>query len=252
MLDSLLPPLLPLAVTALVSFAAGLARGFSGFGSAMIFIPVAGAALGPQMAAVLLLLVDNIAALPMIRPAWKLAARREVAVLVAGTVIGTPIGMQLLLHADPHALRWVISVTVFLLLGLLISGWRYRGAPSRPVAFAVGATSGLFSGAVQLGGPPVIAYWMGISAPAAQLRANIVLFFAFSSLVVTAVFLLGGLITLKAIVTGLVLLPIYTVAVRLGMRLFGLASEATFRRLCYALIALSAVLGLPLWDSLRQ
>lgn len=251
-MDQLLPSLLPLVVTLLVGAVAGLARGFSGFGSAMIFLPVAGAALGPAKAAALLLIVDNIAALPMIRPAWARAARGEVMVLVAGTLLGTPIGLMLLLYSDPLSLRWAISVTVVLMLGLLVSGWRYRGRPSRPLAFGVGALSGLFSGAVQLGGPPVIAYWMGLSAPAALLRANIVLFFAFSSLVGTAVYLAGGLITAEVLATALILLPVYTLGVRGGMRLFGLASELAFRRLCYALIALSALLGLPLWDGLLR
>jgi hypothetical protein len=34
----------------------------------------------------------------------------------------------------------------------------------------------------------------------------------------------------------------------LGSRMFGLASEETFRRICYALIALAALVSLPLFD----
>jgi hypothetical protein len=30
--------------------------------------------------------------------------------------------------------------------------------------------------------------------------------------------------------------------------MFGLASEAAFRRVCYALVLIALVIGLPLWD----
>ncbi|MFO1035197.1 MAG: sulfite exporter TauE/SafE family protein, partial [Hyphomicrobiales bacterium] len=50
-----------LAITALV---AGLARGFSGFGAALIFVPFAARFVGPQQAAALLLLTDGFLTVP--------------------------------------------------------------------------------------------------------------------------------------------------------------------------------------------
>jgi hypothetical protein len=34
--------------------------------------------------------------------------------------------------------------------------------------------------------------------------------------------------------------------------MFGLASDLTFRRVCYGMIALAALIGLPLWDGMRR
>ena len=42
------------------ALAAGLARGFSGFGAALIFVPLASAVVGPQVAVPLLLVVDGV------------------------------------------------------------------------------------------------------------------------------------------------------------------------------------------------
>jgi uncharacterized membrane protein YfcA len=47
-----------LAFVLLAAVIAGLARGFSGFGGALIFIPLAGAATSPQIASGLLLVID--------------------------------------------------------------------------------------------------------------------------------------------------------------------------------------------------
>ena len=49
-----------LAVLAAAAFIAGLARGFSGFGAALIFMPLASVVVTPQVAAPLLLVVDAV------------------------------------------------------------------------------------------------------------------------------------------------------------------------------------------------
>ncbi|MBN8974544.1 MAG: hypothetical protein J0H51_21340, partial [Rhizobiales bacterium] len=51
-----------IAVLTVTAFVAGLARGFSGFGSALIFMPLASAAIGAQIASPLLLIIEMIAA----------------------------------------------------------------------------------------------------------------------------------------------------------------------------------------------
>lgn len=246
-----LPPIGALAATLLAALVAGLARGFSGFGAALIFIPLASAALGPRAAAALLLIVDNLTTLPLIPPAWRVAARREIAVMAAGALVGAPFGAALLLNLDPVPLRWGMCVLVVAMLALLASGWRYRGKPWLGLSVAVGAVSGFCSGAAQMGGPPVVAYWLGGAIPAIRVRANIVLFFAATGLISAMVYGIGGLFSIRLLLVAALMAPIYGFGVWAGSRLFGLASEANFRRACFALIALAALLGLPLWDGLR-
>jgi uncharacterized membrane protein YfcA len=138
------------------------------------------------------------------------------------------------------------------MLALLMSGWRYRGRPTPVLTVAVGGLSGLLSGIAQMGGPPIILYWLGSANKAGVVRANVVLFFAVSTALATASYALAGL--LPPVLIGLVLLtgPAYGLGIWLGARMFGLASEQTFRRLCYALIALAAVVGMPLFDGILR
>ena len=133
------------------------------------------------------------------------------------------------------------------MLGLLASGWRYRGTAPAPVSFAVGATSGFFSGIAQIGGPPVVAYWLGGQDGSGDIRAKIITFFAGSSLITLTSYLVAGLFTAPSLRWALVAGPAYGVGLMAGSHLFGLASETTFRRICLGLIALSVVLSLPVW-----
>lgn len=230
------------------AFVAGLARGFSGFGAALIFVPLGSAILGPRVAAPLLLLVDLVMASPMIPRAWRHAARREVAVMSLGTMAGVPAGAWLLLQLDAEALRWGMCLLVLAMLALLASGWRYQGAPRPPATLAVGALSGLCSGAAQMGGPPLVAYWMGGTNDAARVRANLVLTGAIGGALSAVAYLAGGLLDAGLLLVAAVVAPGYGAGLWIGGRLFGLASQQQFRRACFALIALAAIIGLPLWD----
>jgi len=232
-----------------VAFVAALARGFSGFGAALIFVPLASAALGPKVAAPLLLIIDAVAAAALLPGAWRQADRREVATMALGALVSVPLGALLLARMDALTIRWIIVATVVLLLALLMSGWRYRGRLSGPLTLGVGGISGLFSGAAQVGGPPVVAYWLGGTAGPATVRANIFLYFAIVTVFAAASYWAQGLLTMSVLGLALLTGPVYGLGLYGGSRLFGRASEQVFRRICYALIALAAVLGLPVLDS---
>ena len=49
-----------------IAFVSGTARGFSGFGSALIFMPLASSVAAPRLVAALLLIIDFVAAAPLI------------------------------------------------------------------------------------------------------------------------------------------------------------------------------------------
>jgi uncharacterized membrane protein YfcA len=250
-----LPADLSLASLALLIAAAliaGLARGFSGFGAALIFMPVASALIGPRLAAPVILLIDAVTTLGLVPDAFRRADKREVAVMSLGALVGVPSGVYLLTHLDPLTIRWAIIAICAGLFVLLISGWRYHGQPKAPLTVGVGALSGLFSGASQVGGPPVIAYWLGGAIPANIVRANIVLYFEVSTALTIINFFAGGLFVPTLIPLCLMTAPAYGFGLWGGARLFGVASEATFRRICLTLIALAVVIGLPLLDGILR
>jgi hypothetical protein len=235
-------------LVALIAGVAGLARGFSGFGAALIFMPAASALVTPAVAAPVLLVMDGVLSAGFLPRAWRLAAKSAVAVMALGAVIGVPLGTYVLRRADPLPLRWAIAAAAVLMLALLMSGWRYHGKPHAAITAAVGALSGLFGGLAQLSGPPVVAYWLSdTAAVAAAVRANIILFFGATTVFSLISYVAAGLITMTSLGLAAVAALPYALGLHAGARLFGRASEAVFRRLCFALIALSVAASLPAW-----
>jgi len=235
-----------------VAFVSGTARGFSGFGSALIFMPLASSIAAPRLVAALLLVIDFVAALPLLPDAWRKADRKATAVIVLGALVGVPVGTYFLSVLEPVTTRWIISCFVAALLLLLLSGWRYRGKDHAWLSVGIGGLSGFCSGLAQTGGPPIVGYWLGRPIAPTVARANIVLFFGASAVFSMISYATAGLITLDAIKFAVVVGPVYGIGVWFGASLFGKASEAVFRSICYALIAAAVIFGLPALDGVLR
>ena len=234
---------------AAITLAASLARGFSGFGAALIFVPLVSALLGPKVTVPLLLVTDGIMTAGMIPAAVKAADRRDVLTMTVGAVVGIPSGIWLLTAVDTLTLRWIIVAVAGSMLVLLLSGWRYRGRPQARLTVLVGLISGLFSGAAQIGGPPVVAYWLGGTLRATVVRANIVFYFAFSTVISAIGYFWGGLFSGQILTLAALIAPIYGFGAWAGSRMFGLASERTFRLISFAMIAAATLISMPALDS---
>src|SRR3954464_13208477 len=202
-----------------VAFVSGTARGFSGFGSALIFMPLASSIAGPRLVAALLLIMDFVSAAPLVPNAWKQADRKATAVMVFGALVGVPVGTYFLSRLEPVTTRWIISAFVFALLMLLLSGWRYRGKDHPAISIGIGGLSGFCSGLAQTGGPPIVGYWLGRPIAALIARANILLFFGASDFFSVVSYALTGLITQDAIRFSLLVGPVYAIGVAFGAAL---------------------------------
>jgi uncharacterized protein len=236
-----------MALLALAAFLAGLARGFSGFGAALIFVPLASALLEPRMAGPILLLIDAIFASYLVPAAWSKGNRREVSMMLVGAAAGVPLGTIVLKMADPVTLRWIITVLAALLLLLLIGGWRYRGRPHWTATLSVGGVSGLFSGIAQIGGPPVISYWLGTEDDMGKVRANVILFFMGGNILSFVSYWGAHLITGPVLSLALIAGPPYGMGTYAGSHMFGFASPRSFRLASLALIAIAVLIGAPVF-----
>ncbi|MFK8250327.1 sulfite exporter TauE/SafE family protein [Ancylobacter terrae] len=237
---------------ALAAAVAGLTRGFSGFGGALIFMPLVSAAYGPAVAAPVLLLVDTVLTAPIVLRAVRQCHWRELAPLALAAMAAVPAGVYLLRHVDPVVLRWALAVLALALLALLVSGWRYHGKPTLPATVLVGLIAGVCGGAAQMSGPAVVAYWLGGKTPAAQVRANLFGFFALATVSSATAYAYAGLFTAEVGVMSAILGPLYGLGLVAGARLFPYASDAHYRRAAYLVIALAALTSLPVFDGLLR
>jgi len=238
-----------LAVTALV---AGLARGFSGFGAGLIIMPVASSLIGPVLAAGVFAIADFVLAMPLLPNAVRKCEWPTVLPAALAALIFVPLGAMILVAVDPLTVRWNICVIILLMLMLLMSGWRYQGRPHMSASIGVGAVAGVLSGAAQVPGPPIVTYWMSGPANPATIRANLIVFFVFTSVGALSAYFVNGILSGHAWIVAAIVGPGYGVGIWAGARLHAFAPEWLFRRIVFGLIALAAVSSVPALDGLLR
>lgn len=226
----------------------GFVRGFSGFGSALIYIPLIAAVYEPRIAASTLLLIDLCGSVPFTIRSFARCNWREVLPITIAAAVAVPFGTVALLLVDPIVLRWVISALVLTLLAVLVSGWRYHGRPNLAVTTGVGLVAGLGSGAVQIAGPAVIVFWLGGTSPAAVVRANLMVFFLLMGAITGVSYLSQGIITADVLALSILLGVPFILAMWAGTRWFHGTSDQTYRRIAYLIIVVAAIVSLPLFD----
>lgn len=228
-------------------FIAGLVRGFAGFGSAMIIMPVASSVLTPVEAVLFLICAELVGPLPNARAAWRDGTPREVGVLVLGALLALPLGVWALSTMDATAFGWIVSGSVLVLLLLTVSGWRLRGELTRRMIVGTGAVGGFMTGFAGIPGPPVIMLYMASKLPIKVIRANFLLYLVCLDLLLFAMLWGFGMMNWSIAFLGLLVGIPNLVANMIGARLFDPAAERIFRTVAYLVIAASAIVGLPLW-----
>lgn len=238
----------PLVLAVLIALAAGVVRGFSGFGSALIFVPLISALYDPARATPVFAVIDAALMAPMALRAFRRCDWPEVAPMAAATAAFTPVGVYALVVIEPVVLRWAIAAAVAVTLALLASGLRYRGRPPVAATLAVGAAAGVLGGAAQISGAPVAAFWLAGPGERGMIRANMIAVFALVSFVTLGSLLMAGLLTAEVLRLSLWLGPTYGLGIFLGARRFVGATDAGYLRAAYAVILLAAALSAPVWD----
>jgi uncharacterized membrane protein YfcA len=241
-----------LGLLAAAAFVAGLVRGFAGFGTAMIYLPAAGAVLPPFSALTTLALFDLVGPLPLIPRALREGAPRDVLRLAAGLALALPLGLFALSQVSPEVFRYAVSATALALLACLGAGLRYRGQLTPPLVYATGAIAGFLFGVAGIPGPPVILLYMASALPAQAIRANTLLFLVLCDVALLPMLALFGRLDTSAALIGVLLIAPNMLGGLIGVRLFQPGRERIYRRIAYAVIGFSAIAGLPLWSALGE
>ncbi len=228
---------------------AGIVRGFSGFGTAMIYLPIAAQVMPPIWAILSLVVLDVFGPMPIVPKALRQAHRRDLVLLLVGTLCLLPVGLALLALMTGDTYRYFVCILSLALVGCLALGVRYTGRLTPPMVGGIGALAGFSGGLIGVPGPPVILFYMASALPVAVVRANVLLYlFAFDFLLVGVLALRGDLVWVP-IVLGLMLAVPAMIGNMIGAAIFNPDKAGVYRGVAYVVVASSAILGLPVWGN---
>ena len=166
------------ALVAVMTFGAALIRGLTGFGMAIILVPLLGLVISPTMAVTLAIFLQLLIG-PVGLPAILADADRRSAVpLAIIAMVTTPLGI-LLLAALPIASARIalaaIAIGAFLLV--LLPQHPDGRRPGGLATLLTGVASGVLTGFAAMPGPPVVPYYLRQQIEPRIARASMMLVF---------------------------------------------------------------------------
>jgi uncharacterized membrane protein YfcA len=228
----------------IVSFLAFLILGLTGFGSALIMIPL------------LLLFLD----IKEVLPATKLVGIVILAILViqsrhhilrrtaflsfSGAFFGAIVGTYFLASFQSVLLKKIfgIFVILFSIDMLLHRVKRPSLMGGRSLGIAAGILSGLTGALFGMGGPPIVIYFNYQIERKESFRATLLFFFLLSDLWVITTYLYTGLIRLEAFKLFSILFLPALLGMFLGSRIHSSINEDLFRKAIASILIVTGIL----------
>lgn len=238
------PLLTLLAVTAVATLVATLSQLLTGFGFALVLVPALLLVTAPSQAIATSVLLGTAMTLAMTWRDWRHIDRAKLLELLAGSVIGLPLGVLALQILPDAALKWVIVVSVLGALFVVLANLSLRNR--RSTTTAIGMLSGGLLTASGVNGPPLVALLRANQYPPSVYRATLAGIFSVQNTIAAALLAGTGHVTgpvLAMTAAGLVVIP---AGYWLGERMFRRVNAARLRQgiIVMLLICLVSVLWL--------
>ncbi|MFH9982552.1 sulfite exporter TauE/SafE family protein [Streptomyces sp. NPDC017179] len=231
-----------IAEVALVTALASFAQALSGFGFALVAVPLLTLLTTPQNAVVVVTALGGVLSLVVC-----VHQREHVSVRTAGLVsgaglVGMPLGLLAVMVLGARSLSVLIACVVLVFAVLIGRGLTFRRGTG-PTA-AAGVASGALLTATGMNGPPLVAAFQAMGLTPREFRATLQATFCVQDALALAGFLAVGRLTGDSLLLTGAGLPGLLVGWWLGDRLFTRTDPARFRKIVLGVLVAGACAAL--------
>lgn len=228
----------------LVSFAvitlAAAAQAVSGFGFAMVAVPLLALIIDAQTAVVA---VTTIGITLSSVIAWRERSHihwKPALIIAAAGLLGIPVGLYGLTVFSDRLLSILIGVIVLTFAAILAANVRIP--QGRRMQVAAGATSGALLSSTGMNGPPLVTTFGAMGLPPREFRATLQIVFTMQGVSVIIGYLLTRQYTSESLTALIPAIPALVIGWTIGNHLFGRLSPIQFRRIILVGLSVSGLL----------
>ena len=224
----------------------GFLRGFIGFGSGLLMIPILSYFFSPIFAMVFNIVIEIPATIYLTFIGIKKSNLKEITPMMLTMMLTIPFGTVFLVSIDEQVIKTLMSILLIFFVILIGSGWRIKSTITNHVLTLGGAISGLMQGATGMGGPPYVTVLLSKDDSDEVARANILVIT--SGLVISAIISLYffGLFTKNILLTGVITAPLYVFSTYIGTRFFNVSGNKYYRNsslLALGIVGVATLIG---------
>ena len=234
----------PNLLALLIVLAGAFIRGYSGFGSGLIMVPLLALIWGPIDAIIFTLSLGLLATAQMTLPATKIANWRDITPIIIAAVVVTPLGTVILVNLDGEVVKKIIAGLVLAVTVVSLSGWTYKGPRGILPSAIFGSISSFVNGVAAVGGPAYVTYLISLPEKPDVQRANMAILTGVMGISVLTYNLIAGDVSRDTIFRVLIFALPYVAGVWGGTKLFEVLPDDTFKRailwfllfICFAIL----------------
>jgi uncharacterized protein len=220
-------------------FLAAVVRGFTGFGSALLWVPTLSLVLPPLAVVPVVLVLETAATGFLFLKVRKSVDWRGVTWIWIGAALSLPLGIWLLTSLPAEITRTAIAVTVLTAAVLLWRGARLHSEFQRPALVGTGGISGVLSGLVGIPGPPVFLYYLAAPVEMTVARASIMTYLFGPAFLACLINITFGILEPQMLLLAVLLIPVVWFGKWVGHKAFQLAVPGLAREIAVALLVVS-------------
>lgn len=226
-----------------ISFIGGLVQGLTGFGVALVALPLMGFFIDIKVAIPLILLLGLVINFTLIFQLLTHIDYKKWIILFLFSLPGIYFGVSVLKYVDSSSLELLIGcVVIFTSLFLM-----FNTASSKELnkfwAGLAGFISGFLGGSIGATGPPVVIYTSIQPWDKEQIKTTMVSYFILTGIGILVFYLLNGLITKQILISFGYCTPPLVSGVACGIFIFNRINDTLYRRIINILLI---VLGIML------
>jgi uncharacterized protein len=229
---------------AVCAFAAGLVRGFSGFGLSAVLVASAAFFVSPKLIIPAAQALEIVASIAMLKSVWPDVNWRWLKPMALGYLFSVPLGIGALTYGSASALR-ILGCVVLLCASLaMLLNFRPNLRDGFALRISTGLVAGFMSGATSYGGMVASVMLFAVELPPKNLRATLVVMFFLSSIYSLILGAWNGITNAQTLtLAGWLALPIIA-GIAVGSRGFSLVSPEKFKRMVLFVLATLSLAGL--------
>ena len=221
-------------------FIAGIFRGLSGFGFALLMIISVSFVLPPATIVPAMIVLEVVAGIRLLPSIWSSIHWRTINIMVVAAVFCTPIGVYLLTNISAEPMKLTVDVFVLVVAFLLVTGFQMKRMPTNIEAAMTGATAGVLNGALGLGGPPIIIFFLGSPLALEAGRASIIATFLAIDIAALPALFIFNLFNQDSIKLLVFSLPALFAGVFIGSQLVNRIKQTVARRVALIVLLIMA------------
>lgn len=236
----------------LAAFLAGVISGVSGFGYALVSVPLLLTIYEPTTVIVVLAFIGIFTNTLVVSDSFRVVQRRALASLLPPSALGLVVGVELLRVVEAVYIELIAGSLVIAFAVMLLRGWVLPGLKGRWGPVIAGGSAGVMSTSTGLGGPPIVMLFAARKLARDAFRATNAAYFLVLGTLTLSLLLVRGMVQWQHLGIAALLIPAAFIGKALGTWTAGYLSGSNFRALTLGITLVAGCVGVCSagWDLL--